>query len=56
MKYEKYSIGKKYFDYRNEIILIGGHNYDNKEVNKTISFFEIMKNEFVKYQNTAQRN
>src|SRR5690348_2036142 len=54
MKYAKQSSGIKYFQNKNQIILIGGWNhYNNEEIPRSFSIFEVVKNEFIEYPNTS---
>jgi len=56
MKDAKCEIGIKYFKNKNEIILIGGYNRNDKEMSRSFSMFDIMKNEFIEYPKTSQKH
>ena len=57
INHKKQSIGIKYFQNKNEIILIGGFNHHNLEESaRSFSMFEMMKNKFIEYSKTSQKH
>ena len=57
IKYKSSSIGIKYFKNKNQIILIGGYN-DNEKDNtaRSFSIFEMMKNKLIEYPPTLHQH
>ena len=55
-KHKKSSIGVKYFENRNEIILIGGFNRRASYVSQSCSMYDVFKNQFIEYPQTLQQH